>query len=637
MSQPGRSTGLLKRRWQRDLQRAFDIIKHEGFPAFVRRAGASLRERALPRTYKKWIARYDTPSRADRRRMAADIGLRAGPTISLIMAVGDGDQKSLHRTIRSVQAQLYPRWQLCVGVDVSIAEELRKDLDALAGQNGRIRIAHIEDPATWANKANGALALASGDFVAPIDPGDALAEQALYWVAKEVLAYPQADLIFSDEDTIRGEANRFDPWFKSDWNPELMLSCNAFGRLGVYRRDLVERLGGFRAAFAGAEEHELVLRCARASEASRIRHVPRVLYHRRGEAQGGRTGSDYGEAGRRAITEHLAVQGIAAAVRRSRDCGYQVAYPTPSPNPQVSILVATTARPDLAGPCLRSLFERTSYDNWEVLLLVSGRVRQSPERAALLQRFAERPNLRVIEYPDRPFNYSWANNLGAAQASGEILCFLNDDTEVITPDWLEQLVARVSLLRVAAAGPMLYYPDGTIQHAGVILGLGGIAGHACHREPRGARGYFGRACLEQQVSCVTAACMAIRAEVFRALGGFDEGLPLAYNDVDLCLRLRAAGWRIIWTPAAELMHHESASLGRHDAGAKAKQFACDVALMRQRWGSVLEADPFYNCNLSLERAYRLAFPPRHSATASSSGELKIDQARAQARSMTERR
>jgi GT2 family glycosyltransferase len=627
MSEPERSAGLLKRRWQCDLQRAFDIIKHEGFSAFVRTAGATLRERAFSRTYKNWIARYDTLSRADRRRMAADIGLRAGPKISLIMAVCAGDRNSLHMTIRSLQAQLYPRWQLCLGVDVSIAAELREDLDALAGQNGRIRIARIEDPATWASKANGALALASGDFVAPIDPGDALAEQALYWVAKEALAYPQSDLIFSDEDTIRGKATRFDPWFKSDWNPALMLSRNAFGRLGVYRRDLVERLGGFRPAFAGAEEHELVLRCARASKASRIRHIPRVLYHRRGEAQSGRTGSDNGEAGRRAITEHLAAQGVAAEVRPSRDCGYQVAYPIPSPNPQVSILVATTAQPDLAEPCLRSLFERTTYSNWEVLLLVSERVLQLPERAALLQRFAERPNVRVIEYPDRPFNYSWVNNLGAAQASGDILCFLNDDTELIAPDWLEQLVARVSLPRVAAAGPMLYYPDGTIQHAGVILGLGGIAGHACHREARGTCGYFGRACLEQQVSCVTAACMAIRAEVFRTLGGFDEGLPLAYNDVDLCLRLRAAGWRIIWTPAAELMHHESASLGRHDRGAHAKQFACDVALLRKRWGSILEADPFYNRNLSLQRAYRLAFPPRHSATASSSGELKVDQAR----------
>ncbi len=240
---------------------------------------------------------------------------------------------------------------------------------------------------------------------------------------------------------------------------------------------------------------------------------------------------------------------------------------------------------------------------------------------AFLNKVAKRPNVRTVEYSDRPFNYSWVNNLGAKQASGDILCFLNDDTEVIAADWLDQLVARVSLPQVAAAGPMLYYSDGTIQHAGVILGLGpsGIAGHACHREPRGSQGYFGRACLEQDVSCVTAACMAIRAEVFRTVGGFDEAMPLAYNDVDLCLRLRAAGWRIIWTPAAELVHHESASLGRHDAGERAEQYARDIALMRQRWQSTLNADPFYNRNLSLEHGYKLAFPPRPSVLDNLSG------------------
>ncbi|MBI3706006.1 MAG: glycosyltransferase, partial [Rhizobiales bacterium] len=270
----------------------------------------------------------------------------------------------------------------------------------------------------------------------------------------------------------------------------------------------------------------------------------------------------------------------------------------------------TTARPDIIQPCLKSLFERTSYDNWELILLVNEHVRQIPERGILLSDLGKQPNVRIVEYPERPFNYSWVNNLGATQASGDILCFLNDDTEVITADWLEQLVARVALPQVGAAGPMLYYPDGTIQHAGVILGLGGIAGHACHRERRGSYGYFGRVCMEQDVSCVTAACMAIRADVFRTLGGFDEAMPLAYNDVDLCLRLRAAGWRIIWTPAAELVHRESASLGRHSEGARAEQFAHDVALMRQRWQPILNADPSYNRNLSLERSYRLAFPPR---------------------------
>jgi len=374
---------------------------------------------------------------------------------------------------------------------------------------------------------------------------------------------------------------------------------------------MLERVGGFRPEFEGAEEHELVLRCARVSQIDRIRHIPHVLYHRRADAGRRRAAVDDYETGRRAIAEHLALQNITAEVYHRR-AGYEIVYASPVPHPRVSIVIATTGRPDLLEPCLKSLYELTSYDNWEVILLMDERVRQSPEREAYLKDIGKRPNLRVVEYSHRPFNYSRVNNLGAAQASGDILCFLNDDTEVITIDWLDQLVARVSLPEVAAAGPKLYYPNGTIQHAGVILGLGvsGVAGHACHGLPRGSLGYFGRPYLERDVSGITAACMAIRADVFRIIGGFDEAMPLAYNDVDLCLRLRAAGWRIIWTPAAELMHHGSASLGRHDMGPHAQQYARDVALMRQRWQSVLDADPFYNRNLSLEREYTLAFPPR---------------------------
>ena len=533
--------------------------------------------------------------------------------ISIIVPVSGDDQKWLGGTIGSLRTQLYPHWELCLAIGNSLPESLSTRLHALAGQGGRIRIAQVEDPATWARKVNAALKLASGDFVALLGPGDALSEHALYWAAKELIAFPETDLIFSDEDKIEGEATLSDPWFKSDWNPALMLSCNAFGRLGVFRRSLLERVGGVSADFEGAEEFELVLRCARASEPHRIRHISRILYHRRGVAENERVSIDGWEAGRRAIAEHLASQKIAAEVRRT-SCGYQVVYATPTALPKVSVLIATTARPDLVKPCLQTLLERTSYDNWEIMLLVSDGVRKIPERDAFLNKLGNWPNVRIAEYPDRPFNYSWVNNFGATQVFGDILCFLNDDTEVMGADWLDQLVARVSLPQVAAAGPMLYYPDGTIQHAGVILGLGpsGIAGHACHGEPRGSQGYFGRACLEQDVSCVTAACMAIRADVFRKVGGFDEAMPLAYNDVDLCLRLRAAGWRIIWTPAAELVHHESASLGRHDTGDWAEQYARDIALMRQRWQSILNADPFYNRNLSLEHGYKLAFPPRPS-------------------------
>jgi GT2 family glycosyltransferase len=276
----------------------------------------------------------------------------------------------------------------------------------------------------------------------------------------------------------------------------------------------------------------------------------------------------------------------------------------------VSILLPSRCEPRLIEPCLQSLLTRTTYAHYEVLLVVNERDLSAAGRVEALSCFVHSSRVRVLTYPDRPFNYSWVNNWAAGQASGEHLCFLNDDTTVITPNWLERLVARACQPGVAAAGPMLRYPDGRIQHAGVILGLGGVAGHACHGLPEGSCGYLDRACLEQDISCLTAACMVMRKDVFQNVGGFDVALPIAYNDVDLSLRLRKAGWRLLWTPTVELSHHESASAGRHDAPQRREEFKSAVALMRERWGAVLDQDPFYNPNLSLQNAYHLAFPPR---------------------------
>jgi GT2 family glycosyltransferase len=573
--------------------------------SFITKVYAAVRDLAFPRNYQRWVASYDSLTRAERQRIREDIAvLSRKPLISLLVPLSRSNGGWV-QTIASVQAQLYPHWELCVSADYSLSDRERAELLEVARQDGRVRCVFRKNTASWSAKANSALLLASGEFVVPVDPGDALADHALYHIVKEILAHSDTLLIFSDEDKIDMGGIRSDPWFKSDWNPALMLSCNAFGRLGAYNRALLKELN--------EEEYELVLRCARTTLRERIRHIPRVLYHRRShEARAPERSKCEGwERRRRAVTQYFEEMAISGRVVCDHSNGYGIRYETPAPLPRVSILIPTTARPALLEPCLESLLDRSSYDNFEVRLLVNEAQAGLSERADLLKRVTGNPRVRVLAYPDRQFNYSWVSNWGAGQVSGEVLCFLNDDTEVITGDWLEHLVARVLLPGVAAAGPMLYYPNDTIQHAGVILGIGGgVAGHACHREPRGAHGYFGRACLEQDVSCVTAACMTIRADVFNALHGFDETIPLAYNDVDLCIRLRQAGWRIIWTPMAELYHYESASLGRHNSGKRAEQFLRDVALMRQRWGPILDADPFYSRNLSLDRPYKLAFPPR---------------------------
>ncbi len=603
------------RRWNDLPLRAFRVLHNEGPKAFARKSIAALHELLFPPTYDRWISRYDAVTKLARRRIRADLARwPMKPLISVIMPVYNTDLRWLSAAIRSVQAQLYPNWELCISDDASTLEGTRGTLMDFAQRDPRIRMFLRTSNGNISANSNDALSLASGEFVALMDSDDALPPHALYWVAKEIVAHPDVDLIYSDEDKVDAGDKRFDPYFKSDWNLALMLSQNAFGHLGVFRRSLVERVGGFRSDFEGSQDHDLVLRCALETSPERIRHIPRILYHRRAiessTAANRGVKPDAWRAGRRAIQEYLAKRDLRATVGRAPLEQYQVEYELHSPRPRVSVLVPTTGNPSLLGPCLNSVLSRTTYENFEVLLLVNEIHRHEAGRAELLRQCAERPHVRVLFHRDRPFNYSWVNNWGAGEASGEVLCLLNDDTELITPAWLERLVARATLPGVGAVGAMMYYPNDTIQHAGVILGLSGIAGHAFHREPRGLGGYFSRACLEQDMSCVTAGCLAIRRDVFLAQGGFDERFTIAFNDVDFCIRLRAAGWRIIWTPTVELYHHESASVGGPHSSERGDEFPEAVRLMRKQWGSILDADPYYNPNLSLQKGFNLAFPPR---------------------------
>ena len=577
--------------------------------------------RPIAEFYDEWIKRYDTLSEDARRQLRADIaGWPTVPSITVLMPVTHGDPASVLAAIASCRAQFYPKWELRIWLGPSAAPSVREALLSLAQSDGpRIAIIDSKDGDDVCTGLNAALADATGEYFALLDDNDLLSEQALYWVAKEIAEHPAIDLIFSDEDRIGADGRRFDPRFKGDWNPGLMLSGDAFGRLGVYRTDLAKDVGGFRPEFAERYAYDLVLRCANATTPERIRHIPLVLYHRgTADAAGAASAalastsvSSAWETGRRAIAQHLHANGVRVAVGRSEArSAYQVDYALPAQPVRVSILLPSRCEPDLIEPCLTSILTRTTYAHYDVLLVVNQRHRSAAEKIEALIQHANSSRVRLLTYPDRSFNYSWVNNWAARQAEGELLCFLNDDTIVITPDWLERLVARTCQPGVAAAGPMLRYPDDSIQHAGVILGLGGVAGHACHGLPKGDRGYLDRACLEQDVSCLTAACLMIRKDVFQDLGGFDEALPIAYNDVDLCLRVRQANWRLLWTPTVELYHRESTSVGRHDAPERAAEFAAAVAKMQERWGDTLKRDPCYNPNLDLRNAFHLAFPPR---------------------------
>ena len=367
----------------------FQTAEWFSLPRLIRKARRVLSDVAWQSDFQRWIALYDLLTDSKRKRMRADIaGLSKRPVISLMMPISGSNARWLGTTIRSVQMQLYPGWELCFSGDADLLTlEQRRTLREIELQDRRVRGLVLENVATWCTKANCALSLASGEFIALIEPGDTLPEQALYVAAKESLAHSGTRLMFTDEDRIRDDGKRFGPWFKCDWNSSLMLSQNAFGRLGIYDRLLVKDLCGFRASFEGSEEYDLVLRCARAIGPECIRHIPKILYHRR-DSKAASVEGDGSEAGRRAVEEHLVGLGISASVGRGHTMGYQVRYTVASPPPRVTIVMPTTARPSLLKPCMESLL-RTKYQDFEVLLLINEVDGNLTERASLLSQFWE--------------------------------------------------------------------------------------------------------------------------------------------------------------------------------------------------------------------------------------------------------
>ena len=568
--------------------------------------------------YRRWIKEYEIISAPLRSTMAAEIVTwRSRPLISVIMPSYNIAPKWMRGAIESVRNQIYPHWELCISDDASTFAGVRPLLERYAAHDSRIHVTFRSENGHISVNSNAALALAKGDFIALLDADDLLSEDALFWVAREISMHPELDLLFSDEDKIDGRGRRSNPYFKSAWNQALMLSQNAFSHLGVYRRRLVEDVGGFRKGYEGSQDHDLVLRCAEKTNVNRVRHIPRVLYHWRilpSSAAAGASAKPYAwEAGRKAIADHLERIGVNADVRLTQRSGFEVQYHFPAAAPLVSVIVPTTFSGRTTANCLNSVLTKSTYQALELILLANSEHARAAKNSELFAQILTHPKVRLIEYEDRPFNYSRVNNFGARAARGSHLCFLNDDVEVITPDWLERLVARVMLDGVGAVGAMLYYPNNSVQHAGVVLGVGGVAEHAFRRMPRKYSGYFGRASLEQDYSCVTAACIASNRGVFDSIGGFDETLPVAFNDVDLCLRIRRAGARVVWSPSVEMYHHESMTLGRYDSPARHHQFLQDVRAIRERWGDILNADPCYNPNLALRHGFMfsLAWPPRN--------------------------
>lgn len=592
------------------LKRALRPLAHLLMPAIM-----SFRSRHVSRRdYKDWVARYETITAADEAAIRADIArFPSCPLLSVVMATYETPEPYLRAAIASLQAQIYENWELCVADDGSRAPHVTRILDEIAATDSRIRVVRRPLRGHISAASNSALGLAQGDWVVLMDHDDLLPPDALYELAAEIIAHPDARILYTDEDKIDGQGHRYSPYFKPDFDPDLLLGQNLLNHLTAYRRDLVLTVGGFREGFEGSQDHDLALRATAACGPQAVRHIPRILYHWRQQ-----TGTQsFSEAAmtrcitvaRQAIADHLAARGIEGRILPAGEIYHRVVFPVPDPAPLVSVLIPTRNRADLLRVCLDGLLKRTDYPAIEVLVADNGST--EPDALALLEAAQADPRVRVLSQPG-PFNFARITNQAAAEAKGEILLLLNNDIDVIESGWLREMVSHAIRPEIGAVGCRLLYPDGTLQHGGTALGVGGVGGHLLVGARREDSGPFGVLDLLRSASAVTAACLAVRRDVWQQVGGMDEvNLAIAFNDVDLCLKIRELGLRIVWTPFAELYHHESASRGHDKFGEKAVRFRTEAAYMIARWGDVLLHDPYYNPNYTLENAnFALASPPR---------------------------
>jgi glycosyltransferase involved in cell wall biosynthesis len=564
--------------------------------------------------YAEWIRRYDTLTDETRAVIRARIdAFEHKPLISVVMPTYNPKPEWLIEAIESVRKQIYPNWELCIADDASTDKAIRPILERYLSEDSRIKVVFREKNGHISAASNSALELASGEYVALLDNDDLLQEHALFWIADAIVVNPGSGLIYTDEDKIDQLGRRYDPYFKSDWNHDLFLSHNMICHLGAFRTDLLRTLAGFREGYEGAQDYDLALRFTELLAPQQIVHIRRVLYHWRSHsgstAQSGSQKNYALTAGERALNDHF-VRTHTAAKAELTDFGmYRVRYPIPTPAPLVSLIIPTRNGLDLIKQCIKSIFAKTKYKNYEILIVDNNS--DDPGALAYFASLAENKQIRVLR-DERPFNYSDLNNAAVQQARGEYICLMNNDIEVISPEWLEEMMGLATQPGVGAVGSRLWYPNDTLQHGGVIVGLGGIAGHSHKCLRKGAPGFFYRAQLIQTMSAVTAACLVIKKSIYQELGGLDEvNLKVAFNDVDFCLRAREAGYRNVWTPYAELYHHESATRGYEDTPEKQLRFKDEVLYMKKRWGDSLTNDAAYNPNLTLDfEDFSYAWPPR---------------------------
>ena len=549
--------------------------------------------------YNEWFANHcptEEEIAEQRKRVFA-----YAPKISILVPVYNTPAVFLKQMIQSVRKQTYSNWELCIANANPANPEVAEILRVASKKDERIKVVDVPENEGIAQNTNRALEIAAGEYIGLLDHDDLLAVNALYEVVNTLNADAGAEVIYTDEDKVTTDLEEhFKPHFKPDFNLDLLRSNNYICNFFVAKKELIERVGAFRKEFNGAQDYDLILRCT--EEAENIVHVPKILYHWRVHKE---STSDnpmskmYAyDAGKKAIEEHLKRCDTSGEVSHTKDLGfYRVKYPVQG-EPLVSILIPNKDQVDSLDKCLRSIEEKTDYHNYEIVIIENNSEKEETFR--YYEKISSE-KIRVIRW-EKEFNYSAINNFGVRHAKGDYILFLNNDVKIINSDWMREMLSHCQRKEVGIVGARLYYPDDTIQHGGIIVGIGGVAGSVFVGLPKGYSGYMHKAALQLDLSAVTAACMMMKRRVFEEVGGFEEKLKVAFNDVDLCLKTREKGYLVVYNPYVELYHYESKTRGAEDTKEKVRRFQTEIEYMRSHWIDILKkGDPMYNTNLSLTK------------------------------------
>lgn len=579
------------------IQKGLRYLKHYGVKEFWVRLHERFEPEEVP--YGPWYEQY-IPTREELEKQRKK-KWNYGPKISIIVPAYKTPEAFLRQLMDSLLAQTYANWELCIANASPEDASMEYVLKEYAKKDSRILWKKLEENKGIAENTNEAFAMATGEFAGLLDHDDLLAPNALYEVAKALETEPDIDVLYTDEDKVRGDEvlEHFQPNLKPDFNIDLLRSNNYICHFFVVRKSLLEKTGGFRREYDGAQDYDFIFRCTQA--AGKIHHIPEILYHWRTHQSSTADNPEsklYAfEAGKRAIEENLRQNGLIGEVSHTKDYGfYRVKYPVQG-EPLVSIIIPNKDAKEDLEKCIQSILEKSSYTNYEILIVENNSTGE--EIFSYYKELSGNSKIRLLRWK-REFNYSAINNYGAKKAKGDYLLFLNNDTEVISPDWIEEMLGFCQRPDTGIVGARLYFGNNTIQHAGTVIGIGGIAGHMFTDMPRERSGYMHKAAIIQDLSAVTAACMMVKRQVFEEVQGFEEQLSVAFNDVDFCLRVREKQYLVVYDPYVELYHYESKSRGAEDSKEKVRRFQSEIEFMRCRWEALLKkGDPYYNKNLSL--------------------------------------